>query len=79
MSGHGESFSSETPNTLCIPCKNKRKKTSDTSIIRKQHIQEPVKTRKRAKEITLTYVENSCPKETPPLFRNKVDYKFGNN
>ena len=50
----GESLSSETPDTLCIPCKNKRKKTPDTSIIRKQPIQEPVNPRKRAKEITLT-------------------------
>ena len=49
LSGQGESLSSETTDTLCIPCKNKRKKTPDTSIIRKQPIQEPVYPRKRGK------------------------------
>ena len=32
LSGHGENLSSVTPDTLRITCKNKRKKTSDTSI-----------------------------------------------
>ena len=56
------SHSSETPNTLRIPRKNKRKKTPDTSIIRKQHIQEPVNPKKREKEDTITDVEKYCPK-----------------
>ena len=47
--GQGECLSRKTPDTLHIPLKNKRKKTPDTSIIRKQHIQEPVNPRKRAK------------------------------
>ena len=38
LSGKGESLSSETPDTLCILCKKKRKKTPDTLIIRKQPI-----------------------------------------
>ena len=47
--GQGESLSSETPDNLRIPRKNKRKKTPGTPIIRKQPIQEPVNPRKRAK------------------------------
>ena len=34
---------------------------------------------KRAKEITLTDLENICPKETTPLFRHTVDYKGDTN
>ena len=45
----GESLSCETPDTLRIPLRNKRKKTPDTSIIRKQPIQEPFNPRKREK------------------------------
>ena len=56
LSGHGESLSSETPDILCIPRKNKRKKIPDTSMVIKQPIKEPVKPRKRAKLITLTDV-----------------------
>ena len=47
--GKGESLSSKTPDTLCINRKNKIQKTTDTSIIRKQPIQEPVKPSKREK------------------------------
>ena len=36
LSGKVESLSSETPDTLRIPRKNKIKKTPDTSIIRKK-------------------------------------------
>ena len=57
MSRKGESLSSETTYTLRIPLKKKREKTPDTPIIRKQPIQEPVNTRKRAKENTLPYAE----------------------
>ena len=42
LSGHGESLSSVTPDTISITRKNKRKKTPDTLIIRKQPIKEPV-------------------------------------
>ena len=38
LSGHGESLSSVTPDTLCIPRKNKINEITDTSIIRKQPI-----------------------------------------
>ena len=68
FSGHGESLSIVTPDTLGTPRKNKRKKTSDTSIIIKQPIKEPANPRKRAEEITLTDVETYCLKETPPFF-----------
>ena len=49
LTGQGESLSSETPDTLRISLKNKRKKTPDTSVIRKQHIQEPLNPSKRSK------------------------------
>ena len=61
MSGQGESLSSETPDTLCIPRKNKRKKTPDTLIIRKQHNQKPVNPRKREEDNTLTDVRKNSP------------------
>ena len=38
LSGQGESLSSVTPVILCIPCKNKRKKSPYTSIIKNQLI-----------------------------------------
>ena len=56
-----EILSSETPDTICIYRNNKRKKTPDTLIIRKQHIQETVNSRKRAKENNLTDVEKISP------------------
>ena len=58
MSGHGEILPSVTPDTLRIPWNNKRKNTSDISIITKKPIKEPVEPSKRAEEITLTDVEN---------------------
>ena len=42
FSGHRKSLSSVTPDQKHIPCKNKRKKTSDTLIIKKETIQGPV-------------------------------------
>ena len=36
--GHGNFLSIVTPYILCIPRKNKRKKTPDTSIVRKYRI-----------------------------------------
>ena len=54
LSGHGKHLSSVTPDIISIPHKNKRKKTTDTSIIRKQPIKEPVNPRKKAKENNLT-------------------------
>ena len=39
-----------------------KKKIPDTSIIRKQPIQEPVNPSKSAKEDTITYVEKYSPK-----------------
>ena len=79
MSGQGESLSIITPYILSIYRKNIGKKNPDTSIIRKQHIQEPVNPRKRAKENTLTDVEKVSPKETPPSFQHKVNYKGDTN
>ena len=57
FSGKGESVSSVTLDNLFITCNNKGKKNPDTLIIRKQPIQEPVNTRKMAKENNLTDVE----------------------
>ena len=62
----GYNFAVIKPYILCIRNKNKRKITPDTSIIRKQHIQEPVNPRKGEKEDTITDVEKVFPKETPP-------------
>ena len=47
LSGQGASLSSVIPDIICIPGKNKRNKTPDTSIIRKEPIQEPFNPRKR--------------------------------
>ena len=79
MYGHGESLSRITPDQQLITHKNKRKITPDTSIIRKQHIQEPVNPKKREKEDTITDVEKVFPKEIPPSFWHKVDYKGDTN
>ena len=46
LSRHGETLSSETPEQQRIPRKNKKRKTLDTLIIRKECIQEPVNPRK---------------------------------
>ena len=73
MSGHEESLSRVTPDQQRIPRKNKRKKPSDTLIIRKKCIQESVNTRKMEKVDNITDVEKACPKETTPLFWHKVD------
>ena len=56
-----------------VPRKNKRRKTPDTSIIRKQYIQELVNPIKMEKENTLTDLEKSIPKEKPPYFWHKLD------
>ena len=79
MSGHRESFSSITPDILRIPRKNKIKKTPDTLIMIKQPIKEPVNPSKRKKKDTIPDVEKGSPKETTPLFRNKVDYRGDTN
>ena len=42
LSRHGESLSSVTPDQQRITCNNNKKKTSDTLIMRKKTIQEPV-------------------------------------
>ena len=62
LPGQGESLSSVAPDQQHSPRKNKRKKPSDTLIMRKVTIQEPVNPRKRAKENTIPGVETICPK-----------------
>ena len=56
MSGQGDDLASVTPENLHIPRKNKRKKTTDTSVIRKEPIGEPVNPRKISKEDAVTDV-----------------------
>ena len=73
MSGQRETLSYVTPEILLIYSKNKRRKNTDTSIIRKQPIKEPINPSKKVKEINLTHVEKGSPKEMPPSFWNKVD------
>ena len=58
MSEHGESLSIVTPDQQHIPFNNKRKKTSDTSITGKESIKETVNPSKRAKEDSISDVEN---------------------
>ena len=53
MSGHGESLLSVTPDQQRITCNNNKNKTSDTLIMRKETIQEPVNPSKRAQEDTI--------------------------
>ena len=79
FSGHKKRLSRVTPYQQRIPSKNKRKKTSDTLITQKETIQEPVNPSKSSKEDTIPDVEKSIPKETPPLFRHKVNYKGDTN
>ena len=79
MSGYGEILSSVTPDQQHIPHKNKKKKTSETYITRKETIQEPIKPSKRTKEDTITDAEKSIPKETNPLLWHKVEYKGDTN
>ena len=62
LSGQGEYLAGITPYTISIPCKNKRRKTPDTSIIRKEPIREPVNPRKREKEDIITDVEKASSK-----------------
>ena len=66
MSGYIESLSSVTPDQQRIPRENKRNKTSDTLIMRKETIQEPVNPSKSEKEDTIPYVGKK-PKETTPF------------
>ena len=79
MSGQGEYLAGITPYTISIPCKNKRRKTPDTLIIRKEPIREPVNPRKREKEDIITDVEKASPKKTPQFFQHKVEYKGDKN
>ena len=67
MSLQGDDLAGITPDILCIPRRNKIKH-SDTSIIRKEPIQEPFNPSKSAKEGTLTDVEKSSPKKNLQLF-----------
>ena len=73
MYGDGESLSIVTQDSLYITRKNKRKKTPDTSIVRKHPIKEPFNPSKSAKTINLSDVEKGSPKKTPPSFRHKLD------
>ena len=50
MSGHGASVSGESPDKQHIPCNNKIKNTSDTSIQVKESIQVQENPSKMAKE-----------------------------
>ena len=63
FSGHRESLASVKPDQQRIPRKNKRNKTPDIFIMRKETLQEPVNPSKRSKEYTITDVEK--------VFQNK--------
>ena len=78
LSGQGKSLSSETPDNIRITLKNKRKKTENTLIIIKQPIQWPFNPRKNSKKY-LNWCRKISPKEAPPTFRHKVDYKGDTN
>ena len=63
MSVHRASVTSESPDKQHTTCKNKRKKTLDTSIKREESIQEPDKPSKRGKADSIPD-EGKKPKET---------------
>ena len=75
MSGQGEILASVTLDHICIPRKNKRKKTPDTSVIRRETIGDTVNPRKRGKEDTVTDVEKYSLHKTLPYFWHNVDYE----
>ena len=59
--------------------KGKRKKTSEFLIKRKESVQEPDNTSKRAKENSIPDEEKHNRKITPPPFKNKEDSIGGTN
>ena len=59
ISGHEKSESNITPDKQRIPCKDKRSKTSETSIIGKDSIQESYKQIKRVKSVSIPDVEKT--------------------
>ena len=71
MSGYRESVSSVNSYQQHIPRKNKRK---ETELFKNQSTQV-----KRAKKGYYTWCRKIIPKETPPLFKNKVYYRGGTN
>ena len=75
MSRQGESLSNVTPYKICIPRKNKRKKTPDSSAIRKEHIRDTVNPRKISQEDTVTDVEKGIQHKKYRPFQNKEDYE----
>ena len=78
MSGHGETLLTVTPDQQRITCKNKRRKTSDTSIIRKILFKNQ-STQGEWQKKYFNWCRKTFPKETPPLFWHKVDYKGHTN
>ena len=57
-----------TQYNIRIPRNNKRKKTSDSSFIRKKYIRDTVNPRKRSKEDTLIDVEKVSQHKSPLPF-----------
>ena len=49
MSGQEDDLASVTPDDFCVLCKIKRKKNSETSVIRKKPIGDTVNPSKKAK------------------------------
>ena len=78
MSGHRESLPSVPLYQQHIPRKNKRRKTLETVIIRKETIQETFNSRKMEKEDSIHDAEKLVKKRTR-LFFHKVDYKGDTN
>ena len=75
MSKKGESLEIITPDQQRIPCNNKRKKTLDSSVIRKEPIIDTVNSRKISQEDTVTHVEKGSQHKTPQTFLDKEDYE----
>ena len=57
MSRQGVNLASVTPDNICIPRKNKRKKTPASSVIRKVPIRDIANLRKISQEDNVTDVE----------------------
>ena len=75
FSGQVDDLASVTPDNISIPCKNKRKKTPDTSFIRKEPIVYTFNPRKRVKEDAVTDVEKDILLKKHPYFLHKVYYE----
>ena len=75
MSGLGASLASITPDQKQITLKNKRKETSDISILRKEPIPKTVNPRKRYQGDSLMPTEKESQHKISQPFQCKEEYE----